>query len=198
MSISTAYSSLKNWLTIRNVLNWLFFAALLLVLFNPAAKALVIRGLMKIGLFQPGLATVNNTAVPDLSFIDSQGKPINLSSLKGKVVFINFWATWCPPCIAEMPSINALQQKFKAEKNIVFLMVDADNAFNKSVPFMAKHQFNLAVYAASAVPASVYNGSLPTTVLLNKQGRLVFRRQGAADYSNSQFIGYLTRLAGEK
>ncbi|MFD2146081.1 TlpA family protein disulfide reductase [Mucilaginibacter antarcticus] len=121
---------------------------------------------------------------------------MSLSTLKGKVVFINFWATWCPPCIAEMTSINDLHQQFKADQNIIFLMVDADHAFNKSVPFMEKHQYGLSVYAATSnVPASIYNGSLPTTVILDKEGRLVFHHEGAADYTNSKFINYLTMLA---
>ena len=63
---------------------------------------------------------------PNLKFKDENGKTISLHALKGKVVFINLWATWCPPCIYEMPSIHELRKTFKDNDNLVFLMVDMD------------------------------------------------------------------------
>src|SRR5690606_3035773 len=78
------------------------------------------------------IAEEETTSLPeqtgnDVAFKDKDGKTVSLKSLKGKVVFINFWATWCPPCIHEMPSINELKKTFKGNDNIVFLMVDVDN-----------------------------------------------------------------------
>jgi thiol-disulfide isomerase/thioredoxin len=114
------------------------------------------------------------------------------------VVFINFWATWCPPCIAEMPSINNMQKKFKDNKDVVILMVDADNQLEKSQAFMKKHQYDLKVFTpASQIPATLLGGSLPTTVLLNKKGEIVFRHEGAADYENEDFQDYIEKLAKE-
>ncbi len=63
---------------------------------------------------------------PDVSFLGENGQTVTLSSLRGKVVFINFWATWCPPCKVEMPGINRLKKSFKGNDQIVFLMVDVD------------------------------------------------------------------------
>lgn len=127
------------------------------MIFSPGTKALVSRGLMKIGLFRPDLsapkegnkapepvltadntsATPGNGQTPVL-FMDSSGQQIDAANLKGKVVFINFWATWCPPCIAEMPSIDKLYQRFRGNDQIVFLMVDVDNQIVKSEAFMVK------------------------------------------------------------
>jgi thiol-disulfide isomerase/thioredoxin len=121
-----------------------------------------------------------------------------LTDFKGKVVFINFWATWCSPCIAEMPSINNMQRKFKDNKDIVILMLNADNQIEKSQAFMKKHQYDLKVFtAASQIPAELLRGALPTTVVLDKNGKNVFRHEGAADYENKDFQDYVKKLASE-
>ncbi|MCU7375709.1 TlpA disulfide reductase family protein [Paucibacter sp. O1-1] len=93
--------------------------------------------------------------------------------LKGKVVFINFWATWiCAPCVAEMPSINALQDRFGDNDDIVFLMVDVDGNDEKSAKFMKEHQFDLNVFkAASAIAPVFMQGTIPTTVILDRKGK---------------------------
>ena len=188
----------KKWFSTGNILNALFFAALIAVLFIPAAKSLLIRGLMGAGLFQP---KTEQPASPlpamDVTFRDSDGKTISLSSLKGKVVFINFWATWCPPCLAELPSINTLHKKLSNNPNIVFLIVDADNQLNKSVPFIKKHDYTLPVFeTVTDIPSAMLGGSIPTTVVINKQGLIVFKHEGVADYSGDEFTGYLQKLAG--
>jgi thiol-disulfide isomerase/thioredoxin len=198
MNKQTIIDSVKKRLKIKNLLNGLFFSALLLLLLNSSAKALVIEGLMKIGLFQPNISLpAKSASVPgDISFLDDQGTIIKLSSLKGKVVFINFWATWCPPCIAELPSINKLHNQLSVNKNIVFLLVDADNDFKKSLPFMAKHNFKLPVYTAiGTVPENMLGNSIPATAVINKQGEMVFHHEGAADYSDPEFANYLVNLS---
>jgi thiol-disulfide isomerase/thioredoxin len=190
---------IKKWLTVKNLLNGLFFIVLILLLVNPSAKALVIRGLMKVGLFQPEISLSSKQISIDLNFRDTDGKTISLSSLRGKVIFINFWATWCPPCIAELPSINELHQQLNSNDKIVFLIVDADNDFGKSLPFMEMHHYNLPLYeAASTVPQNILGGSIPTTVVFDKQGRMVFNHEGAADYTNKEFVAYLNKLSSNR
>ena len=105
----------------------------------------------------------------DISFKGEDGKPVTLSSLKGKVVFINFWATWCPPCIHEMPSINELRQSFKGNDDIVFMMVDVDNKMEKSSAFMQENKYDLPVYVpVSNIPSDYLGSAIPTTVILEK------------------------------
>lgn len=191
----------KQWFKISNLLNGLFFAVVLVLVFNPSAKALAIRGLMEVGLFQPDLVReVDNKTVaavmPDVIFKNTQGKIVRLSDLKGKVIFINFWATWCPPCVAEMPSINALYEKLKNNPNIVFLIVDADSNFQKSVPFMQKYKFTMPLYQlASAPPPELVSRSIPTTTIIDKSGKTVFHQEGSADYSGKKVIEYLTKIS---
>jgi thiol-disulfide isomerase/thioredoxin len=196
MMIEKAVS--KKWFSIGNVLNALFFAAIIAVLFIPAAKSLLIRGLMGVGLFQPKTEqAASPLPAKDITFRDSDSRTISLSSLKGKVVFINFWATWCPPCLAELPSINTLHKKLSNNPNIVFLIVDVDNRLSKSVPFIKNHGYKLPVFeAVTNIPSEMLSGLIPTTVVINKQGVMVFKHEGVADYSSDKFMGYLQKLAG--
>ena len=190
---------IRKKLTISNLLNGVFIILVLIVFFNPSTKALFIRGLMQVGLFQPDISqpikTADNASLPKISFQNAEGKMLNLRDQKGKVIFMNFWATWCPPCLAEMPSINELHEKLKGNQNIIFIMVDADHDFTKSVPFMKLHQYMLPLYEANdEIPESILGGSIPTTVIFNKNGQIVFRHEGAGDYSGSQVTNYLLKL----
>ena len=125
---------LLNKSNLSNIVILLVFAALI---FSPQAKGLVIQGLMQIGFFQPSVPEENtmvsnsNVTNSPILFTSESGTLLDLHSLKGKVVFINFWATWCPPCIAEMPSINQLSKQFKNNKT-------AWNFFEKQAPSYKK------------------------------------------------------------
>jgi thiol-disulfide isomerase/thioredoxin len=195
----TEKAASKKWFSTGNVLNALFFAAIIAVFFVPSAKSLLIRGLMGVGLFQPKTEqAASSLLIKDVTFRDSAGRIISLSSLKGKVVFINFWATWCPPCLAELPSINTLHDKLSNNPSVVFLIVDVDNQPRKSVPFIKNHGYNLPVFETiTDIPSEMLSGSIPTTLVINKQGLMVFKHEGVADYNSDKFIGYLQKLAGD-
>lgn len=186
----------------KNLINALVIGVFLVLMFVPAAKALVIRGLMEIGLFSPGVEEVKpsagTTEVKDLSgikFKDLSGRTIDLGDLKGKVVFLNFWATWCPPCLAEMPAVNKLYEQFKADKNVVFILVDADSDLPKAQKYMDKKGYHLPVYAvASDIPDTIFKGSLPTTLVFDKFGRISYHEVGAANYASDKFIEFIKKL----
>jgi len=131
----------------------------------------------------------------DLTFVGENGEPVTLSSLKGKVVFINFWATWCPPCIQEMPSIDQLKSKFKGNENIVFLMVDVDNEIEKSSAFMKDNKYNLPVFVTTDdIPPAYLGNAIPTTVLLDKEGKIASRMEGSRDYDSPEMVKALNDL----
>jgi len=131
----------------------------------------------------------------DLSFKDKNGNTVSLKSLKGKVVFINFWATWCPPCIQEMPSINQLKQYFKGNDNIEFLMVDVDSNIEKSTAFMEKNKYDLPVYIpTSKIPPNFLGDAIPTTVILAKNGDMIARIEGGRDYTSQEIVKALNEL----
>lgn len=185
------------------------FAVLMLV--SPGTKAWVSRGLMKVGLFKPNLETPANSKEHSgarthtaymqqgsLSFLDSEGNRYDAASLAGKVVFINFWATWCPPCIAEMPSINQLYQQFKDHEQVLFLIVDVDNEMEKSVQFMNDKKLGLPVHVAQGeIPTAWLGRSIPTTVILDKKGEIAARHEGMADYGRKEVVEFMNELISE-
>lgn len=194
---------MKEMMTKNNIVNAVFIALFLVILFVPSAKAFLMQGLMEIGLFKPKTAPIAKGTPPaDLSgikFEDKTGKVTDLGSLKGKVIFINFWATWCPPCLAEMPSINKLYEQYKNDKDVVFIMVDADSDLAKAQQYMDKRSYQMPVYSvASNIPENLFKGALPTTIVFDKQGRLSYNESGAANYSSSKFIEFIEQLKGLK
>ncbi|WP_419698229.1 TlpA family protein disulfide reductase [Mucilaginibacter sp. NFX135] len=133
----------------------------------------------------------------NIAFIDSSGNVLNTNSLKGKVIFVNLWATWCPPCIAEMPNLNAFYKRYKNYPNAVFILADVDNNYTKAKAFMKKHQYILPVYTlAGNIPENIMDGTIPTTLIFNKKGELVFKHTNAANFrelADAERIGMLVQ-----
>ena len=182
----------------RNLLNAALMLLLLVVIFVPDAKAFLIKGLIEIGFYKPKIEapTAPGMSLSGILFKDAKGNVVDLGDLKGKVIFLNFWATWCPPCRAEMPSINKLYKQFKDDKNVVFIFADADGDLGKSTRFMADRKYELPVYKVeSDVPERIFAGSLPTTIVFDKQGRLSLQHEGAADYADKKIVDFLNKLS---
>jgi len=185
----------------KNIVNIIFVIALLVIVFVPDAKAFFIKGLMEIGFYSPSVdkPKENIATLDGIQFKDAKGKLVDLGNLRGKVIFLNFWATWCPPCRAEMPSINKLYTQFKADEDIVFIFADADGDLSKSNKFMSSRKYEMPVYKVeSAIPEQIFAGSLPTTVIFDKQGRLSFRHEGVANYADQKIIDFLNKLKRSK
>lgn len=192
---------------------------LVLIFFNPSVKGWVNQQFMRLGfhkpnLEKPGVPTATATGSkatdtrhglseagfgrPSVWFTDSQGKEIDAPNQKGKVVFINFWATWCPPCIAELPSINTLYKKFRDREDMVFLIVDVDGKLVESGEFVVRKKLDLPVHIAKGdIPSNWLGSSIPTTVILNKQGEMVARHEGMADYADPKVFGFIQGLLDE-
>ncbi len=189
-------------LTKKNIGNAIFIILFLIVLLVPAAKALVMQGLMEIGLFKPTVSSKTTTVSIDLStikFKDSKNNIVALSDLNGKVVFLNFWATWCPPCLAEMPAVNKLHQQFGNDQDVVFLLIDADGDFKKSQAYMNRKKYKMPLYTfASDIPKDLYSGSLPTTIVFDKKGRVSYHGVGAANYASPKFVDFVKALKLQK
>lgn len=192
----------KKRLSFSNISTVVLFLFVLSVVFVPEVKAWVIGNLMKVGLFSanvPGSAKEGEkltilAAPQEAIFLDGHGQQLRLSSLRGKVVFINFWATWCPPCIAEMPSIDALRKKI-IEKEVVFLMIDVDGKQAESTAFMKGKGFDLPVYTtAGNISVDYFEGSMPTTVILDSLGNMVFKHVGAANYASPKMMDFINKL----
>ena len=209
----------KKLFSLSNLTTAVMICFALAMVFIPDFKGWTMQSLMKIGLFQPdipeNITQINSTnpsatnkintsatsqaAIPDVAFFDGENNTIRLSELKGKVVFLNFWATWCPPCIAEMPAIQKLYNQFKDNKNVQFLLVDADANYKKSSAFMNRKKLTMPIFIpASSIPDTYFSGSLPTTVILDKTGRIMFKHAGAADYGNPKVTEFINKLIQAK
>lgn len=140
----------------------------------------------------------SDNSVYDISFLNVNNEELNTKDLVGKVVFINFWATWCPPCIEEMPSIQYLYDKFKDNNDIVFLLVDVDADLKGAQKFMEKRNLDMPLYIPNSdIPTSFLQAAIPTTVILDKRGAIDVRLEGGRDYSAPQVTQALESLLAE-
>ncbi|PRD47770.1 TlpA family protein disulfide reductase [Sphingobacterium haloxyli] len=148
--------------------------------------------------FKSLLTEQDSTGNPPIFFKDGKGEVVSVNDLKGKVVFINFWAPWCPPCIEEMPGLNSLKNKFNGNEKIVFLMVDVDNNREKAQAFMDEHDLQLPVYTPHGeIPSLYLSRGIPTTIILDKKGEIVSRIEGGRDYTQPRFEKALKELINE-
>ncbi len=117
---------------------------------------------------------------------------LNFSRSEGKVVIVNFWATWCPPCIAEMPSFQQLYNDYGDK--IDFYFVTSDNT-EKVEKFIKKNGYNLPIYfETSEAPKLLESNILPTTYLISKWGKIVIDEKGAADWNSLKMRGIIEKL----
>ncbi|ELR71641.1 thioredoxin, putative [Fulvivirga imtechensis AK7] len=159
------------------------------------------RGVLASGAFQPdveetspGVENTNPKADFSMSLINSKGETVSMEEFRGKVIFMNLWATWCPPCIAEMPGINDLHNSIK-DDDIVFIMLSLDQSFDKAKQFKVKKGFDFEVYRpAGGIPEMYYSQSIPTTYVIDAKGGLALTHTGMADYNTDEFRAFLKKL----
>ncbi len=194
----------------KNFVSWLPLALFALVLFSPLRP--IVLGGMQRGLLATGLWNAEVPAAPpttempvllagdaayphDLPLVTLDGKAVRLSDLKGKVVFVNLWASWCPPCRAEMPGIEALYNKVDHSK-IAFVMLSLDDNVAKARKYVQSKGYTFPVYLRTGdLPAPFDSNSIPSTVILGPDGQVAARHDGMAEYDTPEFKEALDNLA---
>ena len=194
----------------KNLTSWLPLALFALILFTPL-RPIVLgglqRGLLATGFWKaevptqtpaadmPVVLTSGGTYPHNLPLVTLDGKAFNLSDLKGKVVFVNLWASWCPPCRAEMPGIEALYQKVDHSK-VAFVMLSLDDDVAKARKFVKSQGYTFPVYLRTGnLPAPFDSNSIPSTVVLGPDGQVAARHDGMAEYDTPEFKLALEKLS---
>jgi cytochrome c biogenesis protein CcmG/thiol:disulfide interchange protein DsbE len=165
-----------------------------LIFFTPSISADTKKeDLFSKAAIQPSRA---GAKAPNFSLEDLRGKKSELKHYKGKVVFLNFWATWCGPCKEEMPSMEELCKQFK-DKDFVFLAVSVDYAGVKPVKeFIEKYRYTFPVLIdpkCEALGLFEVKG-IPTTFLIDKKGIIIGRAMGPRDWRKPEVISILNFL----
>ena len=146
--------------------------------------------------FSNQVAIEGDIPAPDFTFPGLDGKMVSLSDYKGKVVLVNIWATWCPPCVKEMPSMEKLYRKFKRE-NFEILAVSIDEPGPKAVaPFMEKTRLTFpALIDSKGAIKSVYRiSAIPESFIIDKQGFLIKKIVGPLDWAAPQVFRFFSSL----
>ena len=132
----------------------------------------------------------------EIKLEDPTGRPISLGEFRGKIVFINFWTTWCLACVIEMPSMEKLHQKFK-DKDFVMLAVNLQESASKIKQFYKEYKltFTTLLDSTGDVGAGLGIRSIPTTFILDKKGRILGKALGPREWEGKKSIAlfeYLT------
>ena len=138
------------------------------------------------------------TAAPNVSFEDPQGRPVNLAVFRGRPLLVNFWATWCGPCVVEMPSLDRLAAREGETMQVLAVSQDSGGR-QKVTDFFAARSFRrLEPYldGEMALMAALGIDTLPTTILYDAEGREVWRMTGMAEWEGERAARLLTEAEG--
>ncbi len=120
----------------------------------------------------------NVTSPLEYKLTKLNGSEVRLGDYKGKVIVTNFWATWCGPCRIEMPELERAMEKYKDDKEVVFLAINTDDDRNYVEPYVKGQKIKLPVVYANNLDAEFRVTSIPTTIIFDRQGQVAFRQAG--------------------
>ncbi len=172
----------KSWIS-----NIVFIAVLAVIMFTPLGTGLKVW-LNRLVAMSPSVERVENqepALASNWMLQNESGESISFSDFEGKVVIVNYWATWCPPCIAEKPSFQELYNDYK--EKVVFIFATTDKV-DRVKAFKEKHGYTLPVYyPLNNPPASMDSNVLPSSYVIDKKGNIVVKKFRAADWNSASF-----------
>lgn len=180
----------------KNISNIIFAVILLLVLL-PQTRVPIQVFLQRLIAFSPSaIAEEKREKLTDYNWkLHPLNTDYGFEFTQGEVLFINFWATWCPPCIAEMPAIQNLYNDYG--KDVKFYLVSNENS-EVIQRFLSKNDYNFPIHQSlSAPPLLLESRSLPTTFIIAKNGEVVVKKVGVADWNSSKTRALLDDLLAQ-
>lgn len=187
----------------KSLIEWGVILSVILALYLTGMHTQVLgtlqRGVLSTGLVKPTIPeNIDDAPAADLNFyfVDENSSMKSLADYKGDVIFMNIWATWCPPCIAEMPSIQSLYDSLEDVPNATFLLVSVDEDFDVAKEFMAKRDYSIPIFHfRNKAPGTYESTVIPTTYVISPDGKLVMEKRGLAKYDTAEFEDFLRKLS---
>jgi thiol-disulfide isomerase/thioredoxin len=135
----------------------------------------------------------------DFVFSTLDGQTRHLSDLRGKIAFVNFWGTWCLPCVAEMPTVQELYNHLKEDTSIVFIIASRLDAPDKVRTFADKHHYSLPFYTIrdEDIPQQLRFNQYPATFIFARDGSLITKHITAANWSDPSVVAFIKDLERE-
>ena len=174
------------------------FLALFIAMINPPTRKTISSFVIKYTMVSPKEAS-NKVQLTENDYKwhyqDLNGQNEYFSNLKGKVIFLNSWATWCPSCVAEFSSINELYNEYKDKVEFV-LISNEDASIVKD--FLTKKEYSVSSFTKmDKLPELFYSESIPATYIISKNGELVVKKLGAAKWNSTKSKELLDKLIAE-
>ena len=141
-----------------------------------------------------GFTNPFDLVLPDAGSLTTDKSPLDMTKLKGKTLVVDFWATWCVPCIAQHPLIAQVRQKYAQAADVVFLSLDADDDHTLVAPFLKAQNWDERVYLEAGLAGLVNLNSLPTVLVIDPFGKIYSRMSG---FSSDSFAGMLSARIDE-
>lgn len=137
-------------------------------------------------------------AAPVFELMDPAGRKGSLKELRGKVVFLNFWATWCPPCVEETPAMEKLHHKLEKD-GLVVLAINYQEGPNRVKEFLDAHNltFTVLMDRDGKVTERYQAWALPVSVIINKRGEIAAKALGARDWAGKESLRFFRELLAE-
>lgn len=181
----------KHW---SNIL----FVAILVLLIFPQTRMPIQVFVQRLISFSPSEKAENDRELLqdyNWNLQKLNAEEVNFSKSEGKVTIVNFWATWCPPCVAEMPSFQKLYDVYGDKVDFYFVTSEMPEKVEK---FMVKNAYTLPIFLQTfEAPKKLKSHVLPTTYLISKNGEIIIDEQGAADWNSEKMKTLLDKLLVE-
>lgn len=177
----------------------IIFIVIILVMLIPQTRKPIAIVFNKLIAFSPSVTAEEEREMLesyDWTLETKDGKKVNFSETKGEVIIVNYWATWCPPCIAEMPSFQELYADYGDRVAFYFISGEDHETTNN---FLKRKGYRFNSYRMLSADPKPLNGyTLPTTFVIDKKGAIVINKVGAADWNSQNFRSTLEQLLAKE